>query len=558
MSVHTSLSLLDEPWIPALYGDGRTRLVSLRQLFAGSREIRSLVGDLPTQTFALLRLALAVLHRAVDGPPDESSWRTLWRSPELPPTDIDDYLNAFRERFDLLHPSTPFYQVANLRTQKGEVCGLERLIADVPNGVPYLTSRTGPALTRLTYAEAARWLVHCQAYDVSGIKSGAVGDPRVKGGRGYPIGTGTAGALGGIFLEGQNLRETLLLNLIPLDNPYLASDPERDKPVWERPAHGPAEESSTERGPYGVLSLYTWQSRRIRLFSDGDGIAGALVANGDQLGWENRHRLEPMTGWRRSANKEKALKLPQVYLPRPHDPSRALWRGLDALLPAAPSGNGSDGPARVVPALSQWVARLRVAGDVGANFRVTTRAIGAVYGTQQSVVDEVYHDALTMSIEAFTDSGGLRNVIIDSAADAEATVGALRTLAANLCRAAGGSGKDAKDPPAGAGARAAETGYAALDHEFRAWLADLGPRTDATEARACWQRIAYSVIARLGSDLVAQAGPAAWAGRALDGGRYLTSPQADLWFRTALRRALPLAASPDPTDDAAKPRKVPA
>lgn len=557
MNTLALFSLLDQPWVPALYIDGRTRMVSLRQLFVDSERIKSIVGDLPTQTFALLRLALAVLHRAVDGPPDEKTWRALWRRPGLPLSDIDTYLDAFRERFDLNHPATPFYQVATLHTAKGEVGGLERLVADVPNGVPYLTFRTGPGLTRLSYAEAARWVVHCQAYDASGIKSGAVGDPRVKGGKGYPIGTGWVGGIGGIHLEGRDLRETLLLNLIPLDSPYLEQDPERDKPVWERPPHGPTEESASERGPYGVLSLYTWQSRRIRLFGDDQGVTGVLIANGDRLGWENRHLIEPMTAWRRSRNKEKELKLPQVYLPQQHDPARALWRGLSAVLPATPTRTGSDGPDRVVPALSQWLARLRNAGEISADFRVTTRAVGVVYRNQQSVVDEIYHDALTMSVEAFADTSELRSVIVDSAAGADAAVGALRSLAVNLCRAAGGSGKDAKDPPAGAGSRAAETGYAALDRAFRAWLAGLGPDTDATEARTSWQRTAYTVVSRLGNDLLRQAGPAAWTGRPLGDSGYISSPQADLWFRKALRRALPLAASQTPALGVPL-RKVPA
>ena len=70
-------------------------------------------------------------------------------------------------------------------------------------------------ISSISVAEAAQMVVHVMAYDYSGIKSGAVGDPRVKGGKGYPTGIGWAGWLGGTLLKGANLKETLLLNYVP-------------------------------------------------------------------------------------------------------------------------------------------------------------------------------------------------------------------------------------------------------------------------------------------------------------------------------------------------------
>ncbi|SCL73675.1 CRISPR-associated protein, Cse1 family [Micromonospora peucetia] len=539
-----SFSLIGQPWIPVLDLAGRRRLTSLPELFAQAAELRAVAGDLPTQTSAILRLLLAVLHRAVGGPEDERAWQDLWRQPGLPAGDIASYLDEYRDRFDLLHPVTPFYQVAGLRTQKqNDVFGLQRFIADVPNNAPYLTTRLGPGLERLTLAEAAVWLVHCQAYDTSGIKSGAVGDDRVSGGKGYPIGPASGGSLGLIYLEGRTLRETLLLNLVPLDSAYLQQDPERDSPVWERDPHGPAEEGERERGPHGVLNLYTWQSRRIRLFGDQTGITGAMIANGDRIAWTNLHRQEPMSGWRRSPNQEKKLGLPVVYLPGLHDHTRALWRGLDRLLPARAEKPGADAPARRPPAVSQWLARLRIKGLIDDRYRVTTRAVGVVYGNNMSVVDEIYHDGLTMTVQAFDPAGPLTTTIVDGAADAEAAVKVLRGLAANLCRAGGGYGDRSEDPPAIAADRAAELAYAELDVLFRQWLAGLGPADDPTQARIQWQTQVRRCVWSLGSNLVEWSGPQAWAGRYVDSEKkkHLSSPLADRFFRDAMRRALPLA-----------------
>ncbi|MEK8106494.1 type I-E CRISPR-associated protein Cse1/CasA [Micromonospora sp. M12] len=115
---------------------GQRREVSLLGLFEQAGDIRMIACELPTQSFAILRLALAVLHRTTGGPPGDGAWRALWRAPQLPVVDVADYLEVFRDRFDLLHPVQPFYQVADLRAAKNNTFGLERLIADVPMAFP--------------------------------------------------------------------------------------------------------------------------------------------------------------------------------------------------------------------------------------------------------------------------------------------------------------------------------------------------------------------------------------------------------------------------------------
>lgn len=532
-------SLVNEPWIPVLDNTGQRRDVSLLGLFEQASDVRMIACEMPTQTFAILRLVLAILHCATEGPPGEAAWRTLWRDRHLPVGKVADYLDEYRDRFDLLHPEHPFYQVADLRAGKEKVYGLNRLIADVPNRMPFLTTRAGRGLESITPAEAARWLVHCQAYDPAGIKTGAVGDPRVKEGKGHPKGPGSAGSLGGVHLEGATLRETLLLNLVPVA-PRWRADDERDQPVWEREPQAAAEESNLTRGPYGLLSLYTWQSRRIRLFGDAAGITGAMISNGDRLEWQNRHLLEPMSVWGRSKPRETKAKRSPIYLPRPHDHSRALWRGLQTLLPSPPQ-SGGEAPQRLSPMVVQWLARLTVTGVVGADFRARTRATSVTYGTQQAVVDEVFSDALTMNVLLLVEDSALRTTAVDAAGDAEAAVKVLRRLADNLAKAAG-----SRDMDSGEADRAAERGYALLDRAFRDWLARLGPNSDPAAERAKWQRQIYEDIWQLGRDLLTAAGPKAWVGRiGTDyAGRevHYSSSQADAWFRTGLARALPMAA----------------
>nr|WP_230416487.1 type I-E CRISPR-associated protein Cse1/CasA [Micromonospora tarapacensis] len=533
--------MVDEAWIPVLDAAGQRRDVSLLGVFEQAGEVRTLAGELPTQNFAILRLALAILHRTTGGPPGEAAWQALWRARTLPVGEIADYLGAFRDRFDLLHPEHPFYQVADLRAAKENTYGLERLIADVPNGIPFLTTRAGSGMDSIAPAEAARWLVHCQAYDPSGIKTGAVGDPLAKNGKGYPMGPSSVGSLGGVHLEGETLLETLLLNLVPVAPRWQVAD-ERDLPVWEREPVTAAEEAGATRGPYGLLSLYTWQSRRIRLFGDAGGITGAMISNGDRFEWQDRHLLEPMSVWGRSGPRETKEKRSPIYLPRPHDHSRALWRGLQSLLPAPPPPGGEP-PQRLSPMVVQWLARLTVTGVVAPDFRARTRATSVTYGTQQAVVDEVFSDALTMNVLLLVGDSALRAAAVDAAGDAEAAVAVLRRLADNLARAAG-----SRDTDSGEADRAAERAYALLDRAFRDWLARLGPDSDPVAERAAWQRLVRRHVTGLGRELVAAAGPQAWIGRTGTdrAGRevHYSSSQADAWFRVGLAKALPMAAEP--------------
>ena len=536
-SAASGFSLLDEEWIPVLDAGGVGREVSLLGLFEEAADLRMIACELPTQTFALLRLALAILHRATDGPSGELAWQRLWHSSGLPLADIKDYLEEYRHRFDLLHPTQPFFQVADLRTSNNSEFGLERLIADVPAGLPFMTTRANSGMESISAAEAARWVVHCQAYDTSGIKTGAVGDPRVQGGRGYPQGVGPLGAIGGVYLEGSDLRETLLLNLLPVA-PGWQPDDDRDKPVWERDPHSAVEEPVASRGPYGLLSLYTWQARRIRLFGDRDGLTGAMISYGDRLDLQDMQSMEPMSVWGRSGPREKGQKRVPIYLPRPHDHTRSLWRGLETLLPP-PTSAGAEPPQRLSPLIIRWMAHLTRNRLVDQQFRVRPRATSVTYGTKGAVVDEVFSDSLTMNVLLLVEDSALRTTAVDAAADADAAVRALRSLAINLARAAGG------DRDSGEDERAAERGYALLDRAFRDWLSRLGPDSDAALARAEWQTLVSRAIARVGADLVAAAGPTAWVGRNVTDrtGRetYYSSSQAEAWFRVGLVKALPMA-----------------
>ncbi|MFJ8506293.1 type I-E CRISPR-associated protein Cse1/CasA [Streptomyces avermitilis] len=526
-----SFDLTSRPWVPVQRLDGTQAELSLREVFAQGDGLRRIVGDLPTQEFALLRLLLAIAHDALDGPQDIEHWSDLWADDDCF-APVPGYLAKHRDRFDLLHPVTPFFQVAGLRTARDEVFSLNRIVADVPNGEPFFSSRQ-PAVDRLGFAEAARWVVHTHAYDTSGIKTGVDGDDRVKGGRVYPLGVGWAGTLGGVFAEGSTLRETLLLNLIAADTAGLRFDGD-DRPAWRREPSGPG--VAGPRQPSGVRDLYTWQTRRLRLHFDADGAYGVVLGYGDPLTAHNMHTREPMTAWRRSPAQEKKRGEPLVYLPREHDPARSAWRGLAALIAnRTESAQGSEASQGLRPGVLEWVARLTTEEELPRGFLIRARVIGPLYGTQQSVIDEIADDRLAMAVRLLHQQDReYAQQAIDAVSDAEGAVTALGDLATDLARAAGID----SDPLRGT---ARDLGFAALDGPYRTWLQDLAKADDPYEQRKVWQRDVYRLIARLGEQQLAQAGGSAWEGRTVEakkGSLWLNSALADQWFRSRLNKTL--------------------
>lgn len=497
-------NLVREPWIPCVIGASAVEL-SLRDVFRRAAEIREIVGELPTQIFAIIRLLEAILYRALDEDYDDvHDWRELWEK-GLPLDEIESYLGEWEHRFDLFDHTHPFFQVGGLATAKGEAKGVGQLIMDLPANNKHFTTRGGVEVERLRPAEAARWLVALQSFELSGIKSGAVDDPRTKGGKGYPQGVGWAGHLGGIFLEGENLAATLLLNLIAPGT--LGGFNPEDLPAWERPQLDEPE-TYLSRRPDGPIDLFTWQSRRVKLWRDGEWVTRSLVANGIALTPQNLHRLEPMTAWRRSKAQEAKLKQELVYMPKEHDPGRAFWRGLSALIPRLqPVRSGKDADPHLPPLVLEWLSLLQIEGALPGSTRVGLRAIGVQYGSQSSVVTELVDDRLNLAVEVLREQSRPLAAIAEAAvARVEEGVYAVGELAKHLDIASGGSGE-------GEELRARERALHLLDAPYRAWLAGLSPDTDRDRAYAEWKQFVRETLSSEGEALIAQAGVGAWQPR---------------------------------------------
>jgi CRISPR system Cascade subunit CasA len=197
-STMARFDLVDEPWLPCLMTDGGTRELGLRQVLLDAHLMRELSLDVPTQFPPVLRLLLAIVHRALrqpgtsGGPRSTEAWEHLWALGALPGGPISRYLDEHRDRFQLFHPAAPFMQVAELRTASAEAKPITQLIpfAATGNNAPLFSAARDADPPSLTCAEAARWLLHVHAWDTSGTKTGAVGDPQAKLARATRAGLG--------------------------------------------------------------------------------------------------------------------------------------------------------------------------------------------------------------------------------------------------------------------------------------------------------------------------------------------------------------------------------
>ena len=307
-----SFNLIDQPFIPCVTREGQHAEFSLLETLTRAHEIRELCDESPLVTIALHRLLLAILHRNV-GPDSYDAWKALWDAGRFDADVLTAYFDQWRDRFDLFDEQHPFYQTADLTTDKPDAAA--RLVRHVAQTFTdsLFNHTVQNSYPQLSFAEVARHLVVEQSLAMSGGAGYVSSHPS------YSI----------MFLpSGRSLFETLLLNLVWYDDehPIPSPDPD-DRPTWELDSF-----PAGNRAPRGYLESLTWQPRRIRLIPEADGVREVAYVKGPRC----EHvalKPDPMLAYR-------ASKQSGVY-PYSFSPERSLWRDSAALFTAS-DGDGSS------------------------------------------------------------------------------------------------------------------------------------------------------------------------------------------------------------------------
>ncbi|MFV0453176.1 MAG: type I-E CRISPR-associated protein Cse1/CasA [Propioniciclava sp.] len=509
-------NLLTMSWGSVVAADGVATEMGLCDLFARAPDLRRLNGDLPTQDAAVLRFLLAIVLLAVadeqrDVRQAVADWTAWWNDWSRLNGLVQSYLHEHADEFELFDPDHPFLQAAGLEPQGQLAPGVGRLVPDLGH---WFSTRQGPDADVLAPAEAARWLLHAQAFDAAGIKTGIDGDPTAKNGKAFPTGfPAWAGNLGVVIVVGQTLAETLLLNLPLRDHPNeTRAGWARHQPLFRRDSQTPA----------GPGELMVWPNRRILMRRDGDGqIRRVQISYGDTLTPQNMRQLEPMSAWRLSKAQSAKAKKP-IMMPVTHDVARQVWRGLNALL--------ADRDGR--PATLNWLDLLRQRGHLDPALPITLSAVGIEYGPQNGVIASMIDDSLSAELIALTDPG-LTELAARCAENARPVVGALTHFGHLLAEASGTDSDQARD-------RAATRGYAALDPVFRSWLGALHDPTQLGAYEVAWQQGTRGVALAEGRRMFDAAGQAAARGRKVDG-KLVSSSSAWSWFEHKITTLTPLA-----------------
>lgn len=372
-------NLLDEKWIQVASKD-TVEKISIKELFAGAAKYKELAGDMKTQDFAVMRVMLAILHTVFsrfdsNGDPyeffevDEESflqigeleenylddyedalyqtWIDIWNAKEFPKV-VYEYLEKWRERFFLYDDKYPFFQVTKEVIEKDAAGGgkfygknINRLVSESNNKLAYFSPKDESYKEYIDDDELARWLITLQGYIGTSDKQ--------KVGSAKTYSKGWLYDLGGVYLQGNNIFETLMLNFVAghNENNNLLKI---QKPCWEAETIEKNIELYFHNGIDNIASLYTAWCREI--FIDPNRTKEdklvCFIAKLPEIEHSDAF-LEPMTVLR--YNKDGEYK--EKYRPRKHDANKAMWRNFGLLTGV---GEGARKPGVI-----EWLNKL---GDI--------------------------------------------------------------------------------------------------------------------------------------------------------------------------------------------------
>jgi CRISPR system Cascade subunit CasA len=331
-----SFNLTQQPWISVVSRTWQQTEISLIQLFEAGAQFRAIQAENPPTTLVLYRFLVALMHHVYQGPEDEEHWQAIQADRGKK---VVAYLKANNHYFDLLDPARPFMQDATLTAEMGAQI-YQAYVLHGNNTSTVFCHEHEWSGNSLSLAAGARLVLRLHVFDVGGRKNGTAVSAGV-------IPTMDAA---NVIVQGKNLQETLLLNLMQYDGKNKPCEVRgNDLPTWEQDS-----KPATERIPAGYIDYLTFQWRRVRLFTDNDRVLKVAFHGGDKIPKDlSASMWECGIAYNKTS---KGLMTVRLNL------NRSLWRDSTAFL------QSSDESA--CPRLVAWLADLRAEGLIDQHIKL--------------------------------------------------------------------------------------------------------------------------------------------------------------------------------------------
>ena len=518
-------NLLDEKWIQIASKD-TVEKVSIKELFAGAAKYKELAGDMKTQDFAVMRVMLAILHTVfsrfdsngesyeffeVDeesflqtGELEENdledyedalyqTWIDIWNAKEFPKV-VYEYLEKWRERFFLYDDKYPFFQVTKEVIEKdaaggGEFYGknINRLVSESNNKQAYFSPKDESYKEYIADDELARWLITLQGYIGTSDKK--------KVGTAKTYSKGWLYDLGGVYLQGNNVFETLMLNFVIAHNEN-NNLLKMQKPCWEAETMEKNIESYFHNRIDNIASLYTAWCREIFIDPNrtNEDKFVCFIAKLPEIEHSDAF-LEPMTVWKYNDTGEYKDK----YRPRKHDVNKSMWRNFGLLTGV---GEGTRKPGVI-----EWLNKL---GDISESeelgFNKENITLCAVCmlddgnATSWAPIDEV-EDTLNLKERVLVDTGdnGWIIRINKTISDTKKTIkSVLEKFIKDLLEIRNMEKADVS--------KYVEQFYFRIDLSFRKWIESIDIDNDKDTKEIEWRNILKKAMKEYVDELVSNAG----------------------------------------------------
>ena len=536
-------NLLEESWIPVIEAkNSESKKVSLIEIFENAEKYRDIATDTKTQDFAITRLLLAILQTVFSrfdyqGNPhigieldekfrqvhdvDEDyideytdslkeTWENLWESKKFPKI-VSDYLNVWKDHFCFLDDKYPFYQVRkedigekNINKKNpSSISGknINRMISESGNKVALFSPKSDANSNKeiLKEDEALRWLLTFQGY--SGLS-----DKVIFGKDKYdvPNSKGWLFDIGGIYLSGKNLFDTLLLNLI-LPNPDENFIGKIERPCWEYDSSEIIRNYLSNKNPDNLSELYTNWSRAIYVDPKKD-FTEAFYFDIVKIPEINHLDafLEAMTLWKIDASGPDKDK----FKPRKHTFGESLWRSFGLI---SNLDETSESKTKV-PGIIKFNNNLK---ETIGEYEIVIKSISMKddgNATSWVPVDEIYDDmAIKEMVLSDTYKNGWVPRINDEVELTKKVVsGIFGYFISDLMTVRNDKSKTFKN-------QKIEELYYKLNEPFKVWLASIEKNDDKNKKTREWRDELKSLVKNEAKAIIFEASSRDYRGIAKDG-----------------------------------------